>query len=193
MCVLKNFFQDISFYSATFKEVKQRSKTMSETCCKWKISEGKAVLHHLLLSQEQSTLFPEERLECDWVPFRPTISNISKVLDSFSLVLYSHNEPNKQLLTIGNCYKVSRGVKCTISLYGDLSSESLPGHLGKYVERCLELAKQENMQESVNCTFLIIGSDCKNNETLFQAMNQFGLLLQQNSLFTFMCCIEDNL
>lgn len=160
-------------------------------CLNWKLSEGKGVLQDLFESQEKTTLFPDDRLEYDWVPFRPIVSNLDQVWNNLCLTLYSRDVANKQLLTIGNCYKVPRGVKCNISLYGDESSESLPGHLARYMKLCLELAK-ECIEDVVNCTLLLVHPGDTNSENVSIFLNQCSFL-QQNLPVGSMFCIEEDL
>ena len=143
-------------------------------------------------SQEKNNVFPDDRLEYDWVPFRPIVSNLDQVLDNFSLILYSCDNSNQPLLTIGNCYRVPRGVKCTISLYGDISSALLPGHIGRYIKRCLELMNKECIGDSVKCTVLIMHRDMTNYEYISKTLNQCAFLPHKFFIHS-MHCMEENL
>lgn len=177
---------------ASFKEIKEQTNTIREMCLKWKLSEGRGVLRDLLESQDKITLFPDDRIEYDWVPFRPIVSNLDKVLDNLSLILVSRNMSNEPLFTIGNCYKCPRGVKCSISLYGDIFSESLPGHLGRYIKQCLELPNTDCITKSVKCTIVFTHNDKTNYENISQHLNQCAFF--QKTFFTSsIYCIEEDL
>lgn len=170
------------------KELKQHSELLDKMCSSCVLSEGKTVLEHLFLSKERTILFPEDRLEYDWVPFKPILSNINKVLDSRSLVLYSRDASNKALLSIGNWYPCSFGIRCNVSFYGDETSDTLIGHLARHL-RSVAHVNDITDSDSLNVGLILVVQNELHFDHVSKITKQLGFS-EREFIQTFMCCSE---
>ena len=175
--------------------LKNHMPRINELCRKsCDITEGKTILKELIQSPEKQTLFPEEQIEYNSVQFRPTISNLDKVLDDYSLILFSRNASNKPILTLGTCYRCPAGVMCYVSVYGDLSSSTLPVHLARHLSECTKINFDIPDADSVTSHFVVtMGKKGETNtDNVTKCLHQFGFV-QQSSNELGLCCIEENI
>ena len=182
-------------FESTLTNVKTHIARINEICSlPPNISEGNSTIKNIIQSPEKQVLFPDEQIEYNCVPFRPTLQNLDQVLDDYSLILFSRNASNKPILTLGSCFRCPAGVMCYVSVYGDLSSPALQVHLARHLKKCTNIIIEMPDSDSVTCHFVVTMSKKgeTNTDDISKCLHQFGFV-QQGSNGLGLCCIEENM
>ena len=68
-------FQRLAFFECHLQDLDKQSARINEISSSSETSEGIPMLKELIQSQEKTLLFPEEQIEYNFIPFRPTVTN----------------------------------------------------------------------------------------------------------------------
>ena len=184
----------MTHFGCRLQNLEKHSTRINEISSSSETSKGIPMLKELIQSQEKTLLFPEH-IGHHLIPFRPTVSNLDKVLDRFSLVVYSHCKPNGAVLTLGKCYKCPSGVASNMTIYGDESSDSLTTHLAKHMRECLKIGCANVASDSGLFRLVVhsnYGKTDKHLENISKFLSTFGVLRNETK-DSIQYCIEEDI